>query len=92
MGTSRFKTILLGYDGSEGSRKAVDMAAELARTYQASIIVLCAFHPMPRVTRTLDPATSKRSTKPERWRTTLVKELELHGHLRGDGRARGPAR
>jgi len=49
MGTLGFKTILLGYDGSEGSRKAVDMAAELARTCQASIIVVSAFHHMPRV-------------------------------------------
>jgi nucleotide-binding universal stress UspA family protein len=51
MGTLGFKTILLGYDGSEGSRKAVDMAAELAGTYQASIVVVCAFHHMPRVTQ-----------------------------------------
>jgi nucleotide-binding universal stress UspA family protein len=51
MGIPRFKTILLGYDGSEGSRKAVDMAAELARTYQGSIIVMCAFHQLPRVTK-----------------------------------------
>lgn len=47
MGALGFKTILLGYDGSEGSRKAVDMAAGIARTYAASIVVVSAFHHLP---------------------------------------------
>lgn len=78
MGTLRIKTIILGYDGSEGSRKAVDMAAELARTYHASIVVVSAFHQMPRITQ----ATADDFEDIHEARTLaddLVKELGLMG-------------
>ena len=78
MGTPRFKTIILGYDGSEGSRKAVDVAAELARTYQASIIVVCAFHHMPRVTQPT-PADFAEIHEARTMADALVQELGLLG-------------
>lgn len=78
MGTPRFKTILLGYDGSEGSRKAVDVATELARTYQASIIVVCAFHHMPRVTQPT-PDDFADIHEARTLADALVKELGLLG-------------
>jgi len=78
MATLQIKTIILGYDGSEGSRKAVDMAAELARTCQASIIVVSAFHQMPRVTQ---PKTNdfKDIHETRTLADDLVAELELMG-------------
>lgn len=78
MGTLRINTIILGYDGSEGSRKAVDMAAELARTYQASIVVVSAFHQMPRITQ---PTSNdfKDIHEARALADDLVKELGLIG-------------
>lgn len=38
------KTILLGYDGSEGARSAARLAAALARQNGARLIVLTAYH------------------------------------------------
>jgi nucleotide-binding universal stress UspA family protein len=78
MGTLGLETILLGYDGSEGSRKAVDMAAELARTCQASIVVVSAFHHMPRVAQ---PKSDDFNDIHEarRLADALVQELALMG-------------
>jgi nucleotide-binding universal stress UspA family protein len=38
------KTILLGYDGSEGARSAARLAAALARQNDARLIVLTTYH------------------------------------------------
>lgn len=78
MAAVRFKKILLGYDGSDGSRKAVDLAAELARTYKASIIVVCAFHPMPRVTQP-DPDDFKEIHEARALADELVEKLKASG-------------
>ncbi len=43
MGEEGFDTIVLGYDGSEGARKAARLAADLARAYQAKILVVQAY-------------------------------------------------
>jgi nucleotide-binding universal stress UspA family protein len=37
------KTILVGYDGSDGSRQAADLAANLATKFAAQVVVLCSF-------------------------------------------------
>jgi nucleotide-binding universal stress UspA family protein len=37
------KTILLGFDGSEGAEKAATLAARMAAKFDASILVVCAF-------------------------------------------------
>lgn len=42
-----FRKILLGYDGSDDSEKAVALAISLARKYDAAIIVCHAFGHMP---------------------------------------------
>ena len=39
----KIKTILLGYDGSAGAKKAADLAAALARQNGARIVVMTAF-------------------------------------------------
>lgn len=44
-----FQRIVLAYDGSEWSEKARSLALSLARTYRASVTVVVAFAPMPRV-------------------------------------------
>ena len=38
------KTILLGYDGSEGAQRAAQLASTLARQSQARILVVTTFH------------------------------------------------
>lgn len=44
-----FDTIVLGYDGSEHSKKAVGLARALARAHDATIVVVHAFPHVPRV-------------------------------------------
>lgn len=46
----RIGRILLAYDGSDGSGRALDMARTLARRFSARIMVVSAFPQMPRVT------------------------------------------
>lgn len=43
-----FRTILHPTDGSEHATKALAIAADLARRYGATVIVLTAFEPIPR--------------------------------------------
>lgn len=49
MDTWGAKTIVLGYDGSGGSRQAASVAVSLARALGAGIIVATAFPPFPRI-------------------------------------------
>jgi nucleotide-binding universal stress UspA family protein len=46
----RMGKILLAYDGSDGSGRALDMARALAQRFSSVILVVSAFPPMPRVT------------------------------------------
>jgi nucleotide-binding universal stress UspA family protein len=41
-----YATIAVGTDGSESSLRAVERAAELAAAPDASLVVVCAYHPM----------------------------------------------
>lgn len=41
-----YATIAVGTDGSESALRAVEQAAELAAAVGASLVVVCAFHPM----------------------------------------------
>jgi nucleotide-binding universal stress UspA family protein len=41
------KTILLGYDGSEGAERAARLASVLARQNKARILVITTFHWSP---------------------------------------------
>ncbi len=43
-----FKNIVLAYDGSECARHAAEAAQELALKFQSHVVVLYAFHPIPR--------------------------------------------
>jgi nucleotide-binding universal stress UspA family protein len=42
-----FKTILVAYDGSAHSQRALDCAANIAERYGAQLILVHAFHPVP---------------------------------------------
>jgi nucleotide-binding universal stress UspA family protein len=46
----RLDRILLAYDGSDGSGRALEMARTLARRFSSIIMVVAAFPQMPRVT------------------------------------------
>jgi nucleotide-binding universal stress UspA family protein len=41
-----YATIAVGTDGSESSLRAVERAAELSKETDASLVVVCAYHPM----------------------------------------------
>ena len=43
------KTILVGYDGSDGAERAIELAQEVAQIRKAAVIVLTAFPHSPRV-------------------------------------------
>lgn len=47
MGEAGFHRILIGYDGSEDSEKAADLAVTLAKKFESTIIVCHAFGHMP---------------------------------------------
>ncbi|MEU4419914.1 universal stress protein [Actinoplanes sp. NPDC024001] len=42
----RYRTIIVGTDGSESALKAVEQAAEIAAARSARLVVVCAFHPL----------------------------------------------
>jgi nucleotide-binding universal stress UspA family protein len=42
-----YTTVVVGTDGSETSFRAVDRAASLARDSDATLLIACAFEPMP---------------------------------------------
>ncbi len=43
-----FENILLAYDGSEGAQHAAEYAKELAKKFDSQVVVVYAFHPVPR--------------------------------------------
>lgn len=47
MGEPGFQRILVGYDGSEDSEKAAELAVTLAKKFEATVIVCHAFGHMP---------------------------------------------
>ncbi len=42
-----FKNILIGYDGSVHSQRALECAVDLAQKYGAQLVLVHAFHPVP---------------------------------------------
>ncbi len=78
-------TIVLGYDGSEGSEKATDLALSLARKYGATVVVCHAFGQTP---VTLDSGEVKGFVQPvaERLRTAGVSaEISIPDDLPAEG-------
>ena len=55
------RKILLGYDGSEGSEKAADLAISLAKRYEASVVICHAFGTRP---MTAKPSEVRRLVNP----------------------------
>jgi nucleotide-binding universal stress UspA family protein len=48
------RTILLAYDGSESAEHAFDLARSMAHKYGSTVIVMHAFHHLPRVAQPSD--------------------------------------
>jgi nucleotide-binding universal stress UspA family protein len=44
---SAYRTILVGTDGSSSSFRAVEAAARLATATEATLVLACAYHPIP---------------------------------------------
>lgn len=63
------RKLLLGYDGSEDSEKAVDLAVSLAQKYDASVIVCHAFGHMPVTSK---PSEVRRLVNPVAERLTKL--------------------
>jgi nucleotide-binding universal stress UspA family protein len=42
----KYRTIVVGTDGSESALKAVEQAAEIAAALSARLIMVCAYHPL----------------------------------------------
>ncbi|GAA3341211.1 universal stress protein [Amorphoplanes nipponensis] len=42
----RYRTIIVGTDGSESALTAVDQAAEIAAALSVRLVVVCAYHPL----------------------------------------------
>ncbi len=61
MGGKVFRKILVGYDGSDGSEKAVALAIELAQRYESTVIVCHAFGHMPMTSK---PSEVRRLVNP----------------------------
>ena len=61
------KTIIVGYDGSDGAERAIELAREVAQTWKATIVVLSAFPHQSgvvvatddKITREIDEASAK---------------------------------
>lgn len=88
--SAEMKTLLLAYDGSEGSRVAADLVRGLAASLGARVIVVGAFPPYPRISSpTKDDAREILET---RERTEgMVAELEAAGISAEPDVLEGPA-
>jgi nucleotide-binding universal stress UspA family protein len=49
-----FKKILLGFDGSEGAKRALESGIKLAQTHQAELWALAVIEGLPRFSATMD--------------------------------------
>ncbi|GAB4246369.1 MAG: universal stress protein [Thermoleophilia bacterium] len=49
MNRSSLQTIILGYDGSEGSGRAAELASTIAAAFDSTVIVVVAFPSYPRI-------------------------------------------
>ncbi len=90
MGSEPLGTIVLAYDGSEGSHKAVEYAERLAARETTQIIVVVAFPAYPRVTSpSKDDARDIREAREAA--EQLVEELRRRGFNAQADVLEGPA-
>ncbi|NLT34821.1 MAG: universal stress protein [Gaiellales bacterium] len=84
------KTIVLGYDGTDGARRAAVVAASLAEALGAHIIVATAFPPYPRIS---EPTEKHAIEIAEARRTAeeMVQELNARGLIAEADELEGPA-
>jgi nucleotide-binding universal stress UspA family protein len=82
------RRILLGYDGSEGSEKAVALATSMAQRYGATVIVCHAFGNMPMTTkpsevyRLVNPLVERLAKLGVTTETVIPDDLPAEGILR----------
>jgi nucleotide-binding universal stress UspA family protein len=76
-------SLLVGIDGSPGSRRAAEFASDLARRYEAQLTVLHVVEPLPESLLagsgvSADSARERRFLEGERMLHTMCDELGLH--------------
>jgi nucleotide-binding universal stress UspA family protein len=82
------RKILLGYDGSEGSERAAELAISLAQRYDAAVVVCHAFGQMPmhtkpsEVRRLVDPVVERLLKLGIAAEISIPDELPAEGILR----------
>jgi nucleotide-binding universal stress UspA family protein len=82
------RKILLGYDGSEGSEKAADLAFSLATCYHSTVIICHAFGNIPmtakpsEVRRLIDPVLERLRRAGISTEVAIPDELPAQGILR----------
>jgi nucleotide-binding universal stress UspA family protein len=80
--------VLLGYDGSEGSEKAADLAISLAQRYGSAVIICHAFGNMPmtakpsEVRRLINPVLERLIKLGIKTEVAIPDELPAQGILR----------
>lgn len=80
--------VLLGYDGSEGSEKAADLAISLAQRYGSAVIICHAFGNMPmtakpsEVRRLINPVLERLIKLGIKTEVAIPDELPVQGILR----------
>jgi nucleotide-binding universal stress UspA family protein len=81
-GEQRFRKILVGFDGSEGSRRALAQALRLAAADGASIHVLSVIEHLPRYAATVSEVEETREAE-ERHVALLQAEVQSAAESRG---------
>lgn len=84
------KTIVLGYDGTNGSRRAAVVAARLARALEARIVVTTAFPHYPRI-KEPDEKDAVEIEKARETAAEMVAALQERGIQAESDELEGPA-
>jgi len=72
-----FRRILVGFDGSEGSRRALDAALALAREYRATLTTVIVQPHLPRYGATVGEVDEERQVGDQQVRR-LISEVQAH--------------
>lgn len=82
-----YKKILVAIDGSESAERGVETAAELARTFDAELLLVHVYGPVPHLSGSLVPYEKRVEThiiETSRWLEEIRLQLEEKGVLRSD--------
>lgn len=84
------KTIVLGYDGTDGARRAAVVAASVAKALGARIVVATAFPPYPRIVEPTEKYAIE-IAEARRIAEEMVRELSAQGLTAEADELEGPA-